>query len=96
MKCIVLYILLSSHDNEQWDLVHRINATRELELIPEYKELLELFINQEIITWKETLLKKYEIILRQGTQDSPVTDVFLIFYIIGLYVISFNFVGFCS
>lgn len=56
--------------------MHRINTTRELELILEYKELLELFINQEIIPWQETILQKFELILRQGTLNSSATDVF--------------------
>ncbi|KAI1728848.1 PCI domain-containing protein [Ditylenchus destructor] len=74
--CVVLYVLLSPHSNEQWDLIHRIRLTRELELIPEYKELLELFINQEIIGWKEIILKKYEPLLRRGIAASATTDVF--------------------
>lgn len=45
-------MLLSPHNNEQWDLLHRIHEGRQLELIPEYNSLLELFINQELISWK--------------------------------------------
>lgn len=52
LKCIVLYVLLAPHTNEQWDLLHRIHEGRQLELIPEYNLLLELFINQELISWK--------------------------------------------
>jgi len=76
LKCVVLYVLLAPHTNEQWDRVHRIRQTRELELIPEYKTLLELFINQEIIGWKEVIVKDYEPLLRRGTATSPPTDVF--------------------
>ncbi|KAH7702456.1 PCI domain-containing protein, partial [Aphelenchoides avenae] len=42
LKCVVLYVLLTPHGNEQWDLVHRIHSTRQLELIPQYNALLEL------------------------------------------------------
>ncbi|VDN30139.1 unnamed protein product [Gongylonema pulchrum] len=52
LKCIVLYVLLAPHNNEQWDLLHHIHEDRKLELIPEYNLLLELFINQELISWK--------------------------------------------
>uniref|UniRef100_A0A915DUW3 PCI domain-containing protein n=1 Tax=Ditylenchus dipsaci TaxID=166011 RepID=A0A915DUW3_9BILA len=76
LKCVVLYVLLSPHNNEQWDLVHRIRQTRELEMIPEYRELLELFINQEIIGWKETVIAKFEPMLCRGNPASPPTDVF--------------------
>ena len=75
LKCVILYILLSPYTNEQSDLIHRINQIRELELIPEYKELLELFINQEIIPWKATILKKYEALFRQAIQASQSYNV---------------------
>uniref|UniRef100_A0A0R3RRU6 PCI domain-containing protein n=1 Tax=Elaeophora elaphi TaxID=1147741 RepID=A0A0R3RRU6_9BILA len=74
LKCIVLYVLLSPHNNEQWDLLHRIHEGRQLELIPEYNSLLELFINQELISWKKTI-SKYEKLLRDGIPTSKATDV---------------------
>ncbi|KAL3995661.1 26S proteasome non-ATPase regulatory subunit 12 [Acanthocheilonema viteae] len=74
LKCIVLYVLLSPHNNEQWDLLHRIHEGRQLELIPEYNSLLELFINQELISWKRTI-SKYEKLLRDGIPTSKATDV---------------------
>lgn len=77
LKCMVLYVLLAPHTNEQWDLLHRINLLRELELVPEYKALLGLFINQEIIGWKETVLSRYEPILRHGAAGSPEANVML-------------------
>uniref|UniRef100_A0A914E8Q2 PCI domain-containing protein n=1 Tax=Acrobeloides nanus TaxID=290746 RepID=A0A914E8Q2_9BILA len=75
LKCIVLYILLAQHGNEQWDLIHRINATRELEMIPQYKNLLELFINEEVILWKETIVAKYQF-LREIVPSSHAARVF--------------------
>ncbi|VDK87629.1 unnamed protein product [Litomosoides sigmodontis] len=74
LKCIVLYVLLAPHSNEQWDLLHRIHEGRQLELIPEYNSLLELFINQELISWKRTI-SKYEKLLRDGIPTSKATDV---------------------
>uniref|UniRef100_A0AAF5PYX1 PCI domain-containing protein n=1 Tax=Wuchereria bancrofti TaxID=6293 RepID=A0AAF5PYX1_WUCBA len=74
LKCIVLYVLLSPHNNEQWDLLHRIHEGRQLELIPEYNSFLELFINQELISWKKTI-SKYEKLLRDGISTSKATDV---------------------
>jgi len=76
LKCMVLYVLLAPHTNEQWDLLHRINLLRELELVPEYKALLGIFINQEIIGWKETVLSRYEPILRHGAAGSPEANIF--------------------
>lgn len=55
LKCLVLYLLLSPHDNEKWELLHRINEMRELEQLPEHKALLELFIRQELIFWHDTV-----------------------------------------
>lgn len=66
LKRIVVYILLSSYDNEQSDLMHRINEISQIEIVPKYKSLLELFIKQEIIFWKNTIIADYEDMLRSG------------------------------
>jgi hypothetical protein len=71
LKNVVVYVLLAPHGTEQWDQVHRIHAIRQMELIPEYNNLLELFINEEIIRWKDTIVQNYEQLLRQGTAASP-------------------------
>jgi len=71
LKNVVVYVLLAPHGNEQWDQVHRIHAIRQMELIPEYNNLLELFINEEIIQWKDTVVKNFEQLLRRGTPTSP-------------------------
>uniref|UniRef100_A0AC34QPR9 PCI domain-containing protein n=1 Tax=Panagrolaimus sp. JU765 TaxID=591449 RepID=A0AC34QPR9_9BILA len=78
LKCVVLYILLTPHGNEQWDLLHRIHMIRQMELIPEYNNLLELFIAEEVIGWKETIIGKYEKLLRNGLPGIPPTHVFSI------------------
>ncbi|KAF7629840.1 PCI domain-containing protein [Meloidogyne graminicola] len=63
LKCIVFYLLLSPHDCEKWDLLQRINGMRELEKLPEHKELLKMFIKQELIFWEEIIEGKYSHIL---------------------------------
>ncbi|KAL3097830.1 hypothetical protein niasHS_000565 [Heterodera schachtii] len=63
LKCVVFYLLLSAHDNEKWELLHRVNAMRELEQIPKHKELLELFIHQELIFWSKTIESEFAPIL---------------------------------
>lgn len=70
----MLYILLAPHGNEQWDLIHRISGIRELETIPEYKNLLELFINEEVILWNETIVSNYQF-LREVPSKSPAAKV---------------------
>ncbi|CAJ0566469.1 unnamed protein product, partial [Mesorhabditis spiculigera] len=75
LKCAVIYVLLAPHGNEQWDLVHRLVQMRDLESILEYKKFLELFINQEIISWTE-LGKTYQALLRVGTPANPATGIF--------------------
>jgi len=76
LKCVVLFILLTPHGNEQWDLLHRIHEIRQMELIPEYNSLLELFIAEEVIGWKEIIVAKYETLLRQGLPGNTPTHVF--------------------
>uniref|UniRef100_A0AC35F090 PCI domain-containing protein n=1 Tax=Panagrolaimus sp. PS1159 TaxID=55785 RepID=A0AC35F090_9BILA len=76
LKCVVLFIVLTPHGNEQWDLLHRVHLIRQMELIPEYNNLIELFINEEVIPWKEVILAKYETLLRQGVPGISPTHVF--------------------
>uniref|UniRef100_A0A1I7Z2V4 PCI domain-containing protein n=1 Tax=Steinernema glaseri TaxID=37863 RepID=A0A1I7Z2V4_9BILA len=64
LKHAVLFVLLSTHDNEQWQLLHLIHQERKLEEVEQYKNLLELFIGEEIISWRETIVKNYEVTLR--------------------------------
>ncbi|KAK6732079.1 hypothetical protein RB195_016448 [Necator americanus] len=65
LKCAVMYCLLAPHTNEQWDLLNRIAIMREMELVPEYKALVELFINQELISWKNVIVRHYEKTLKK-------------------------------
>ncbi|KAJ1363353.1 hypothetical protein KIN20_023200 [Parelaphostrongylus tenuis] len=70
LKCAVIYCLLAPHTNEQWDLLNRIALLRELELVPDYKALTELFINQELISWKNVIIRVYEKTLKKSTNGA--------------------------
>ena len=37
LKSVVLYVILAPYDNEQSDLVHRINTDKKLEELPKYR-----------------------------------------------------------
>lgn len=76
LRNVVLYVILAPYSNEQSDLIHRVHQNKSLEKLPEYKELLSLFIQQELIFWKNDILQQYEPLLRVGTKTSPATDVF--------------------
>ncbi|CAH2037607.1 unnamed protein product, partial [Iphiclides podalirius] len=60
----VVFLILAPYDNEQSDWTHRLNLDKELDKLPEYKQLLGLFINPEIIRWN-TLCSTYEKMLRK-------------------------------
>ncbi|KPJ02799.1 PREDICTED: 26S proteasome non-ATPase regulatory subunit 12 [Papilio xuthus] len=60
----VVFLILAPYDNEQADLTHRVNEDKDLDKLPEYKQLLALFINPEIIRWN-TLCSTYEKMLRK-------------------------------
>jgi len=51
LQKIVVYVLLSPHDNAQSDLLHRVNEDKNLEELPKYKDLLKSFITKELIRW---------------------------------------------
>ncbi|GAB6033295.1 proteasome regulatory particle subunit [Chamberlinius hualienensis] len=73
LKCVVLYLVLASYDNEQHDLVHRVKQEKALEDIPRYQELLQLFVDMELIKWS-ALCENYEIELRKGPTDVFVSN----------------------
>ncbi|XP_041959053.1 26S proteasome non-ATPase regulatory subunit 12 [Alosa pseudoharengus] len=75
LKSVVLYVILAPYDNEQSDLVHRINTDKKLEEIPKYKELLKQFTTMELMRWA-SVVEDYGKELREGSPDSPATDVF--------------------
>ncbi|MBN3299091.1 PSD12 ATPase, partial [Amia calva] len=75
LKSVVLYVILAPYDNEQSDLVHRINTDKKLEDIPKYKDLLKQFTTMELMRWA-ALVEDYGKELREGSPDSPATDVF--------------------
>ncbi|CDQ86323.1 unnamed protein product [Oncorhynchus mykiss] len=72
LKSVVLYVILAPYDNEQLDLVHRINEDNKLEEIPKYKDLLKQFTTMELMRWA-SLVEDYGEELREG---STATDVF--------------------
>ncbi|BDD63365.1 hypothetical protein MPDQ_002490 [Monascus purpureus] len=48
---VVYYIVLSPYDNEQSDLLHRIQTDSRLSLVPVESRLLKLFTVQELMRW---------------------------------------------
>ncbi|KAG7302868.1 26S proteasome non-ATPase regulatory subunit 12 [Plutella xylostella] len=66
----VVFLILAPYDNEQADLSHRLNEDKDLEKLPDYKQLLGLFLNPEIIRWN-TLCATYEKTLK----STPYFDV---------------------
>jgi len=76
LKSAVLYVLLSPHDNEQNDLLHRIKLEKDLDEIPKYKDLIECFTCQELMQL-QTFTANFEHELREGSTGNPCTDVFL-------------------
>jgi len=51
LKYIVVYVVLSRRDNEQSDLIHKINLDKKLLEVPEYQTLLKFFITRTLIRW---------------------------------------------
>ena len=51
LQRVIYYILLSPHDNEQSDLLHRINTDSRNTLVPTEARLLKLFTIPELMRW---------------------------------------------
>lgn len=75
MKNVALYVVLAPYDNEQSDLIHRILQDKHIQEVPVYKELLNLFVNPELIRWKG-LCNTFEKDLKQGSSTLAPTKVF--------------------
>jgi len=53
LKNCVVYVVLAPYDNEQCDLINRIQREKALQDIPRYLEIVKLFTNWELINWRE-------------------------------------------
>eukprot|EP00922_Rhytidocystis_sp_ex-Travisia-forbesii_P055630 GHVS01082401.1.p1 GENE.GHVS01082401.1~~GHVS01082401.1.p1 ORF type:complete len:470 (+),score=83.88 GHVS01082401.1:271-1680(+) len=62
LKSYVLYLLIAPFDNEQKDLLLKLQATEKKKLaeIPAYKQLVESFLNVELMTWPLTASAELE------------------------------------
>jgi len=75
MKNVVLYVVLAKYDNEQSDLIHRIETEKLLDEIPKYKAVVEKFTTNEIIS-QAAFCDSFEKELRDGVEGSVATEVF--------------------
>ncbi|GLV44894.1 RecQ5 helicase [Carabus blaptoides fortunei] len=57
-RCVVLYLILAPHDNEQADLTHRVLQDKALDEVPLYRQLLKLFTTSELIKWSGLYLQE--------------------------------------
>ncbi|KAJ4298674.1 proteasome regulatory particle subunit [Collariella sp. IMI 366227] len=53
LQRIIYFIILSPHDNEQHDLLHRIHKDTRNSMVPQDAELLKLFTVHELMRWPE-------------------------------------------
>ncbi|CAF3988664.1 unnamed protein product [Rotaria magnacalcarata] len=65
LKHVVLYLTLSSYNNEQLGFLHRLFLDKNLEEVPKYKDLLQRFKTQALIHSKD-ILKHFENELKNG------------------------------
>jgi len=72
---VILYVVLAKYDNEQSDLIHRVEGEKLIEEIPKYKAVVEKFTTNEIIS-QAAFCDSFEKELRDGVEGSLATDVF--------------------
>ncbi|SAM61718.1 probable RPN5-26S proteasome regulatory subunit [Ustilago bromivora] len=70
LRNVVVFLALAKFDNEQSDLMARVEAMEELDQVPEHKNLLKCFTTPELMRWPgiETL---YGPLLRQSPTFNP-------------------------
>lgn len=71
LKSSLLYLVLAPYDNEQSDLIHRVQEDKTLEELPLYMELLKKFTTTELMRWKD-LSEQYESELRTCSPGSVI------------------------
>uniref|UniRef100_A0A5S6QAQ7 PCI domain-containing protein n=1 Tax=Trichuris muris TaxID=70415 RepID=A0A5S6QAQ7_TRIMR len=76
LKNFILYALLSPHNGEQFSLLNHILTEKVFEQLPEYRNLVQLFVRQELLNWQREVEAPYEDLLRRGTPSSPATGIF--------------------
>lgn len=72
---VILYCLLAPFDNEQSDLLHRLQKDKVLDDMPMYGKLVKVFVTQEIVGWSE-FEAHFAAVLKEGTPEDPCTGVF--------------------
>lgn len=51
LRNVILFLILAPYDNEQSDLMSRIEAHERLDTVPEHKSLLKCFTTPELMRW---------------------------------------------
>lgn len=69
----VLFVILAPFDNEQSDLLHRLYQDPKLAQIPQYQELVKLFVTTEIMRWV-SIEQTYGSLLSQSIAFSRSTE----------------------
>eukprot|EP01048_Picozoa_sp_COSAG05_P002031 COSAG05_NODE_75_length_21588_cov_303.091438_10_plen_117_part_00 len=53
LKCVVVFVILSSHDSEQSDFMNRVASHKLLDDLPDFKALIRKFLTSEIMQMSE-------------------------------------------
>lgn len=66
-----VYLVLSTFDNEQNDMLHRVDTVeaKKLDKVPAFKQLIKIFLRKELTVWP--LANEAEIKAHPAFQDSP-------------------------
>jgi len=52
-KNIIIYAIMSPYNNEQSDLISRINQDKKLEELPLFQSFIKAYLNSELMNWEE-------------------------------------------
>jgi len=51
LQMIVIFVVLSPYDSEQYDLINRVYQDKNLNQLPKYRALLKYFLTMELMRW---------------------------------------------
>jgi 26S proteasome regulatory subunit N5 len=81
LRLLVIFVILSTHNNEQSDFINRVNVLPLLEKLPEFKSLVTLVLTVEVIVY-HSLLQTVKPLFMEHTllntvfKDKEGTDLF--------------------
>ena len=76
LKTAISFLLLSKHDNQRQDMLHRVKALKDLQSLPSFSTILTLFTTNEVIPFPFAYQEEVESAIRASQKSEEKADSF--------------------